>query len=44
MRLITVEGARPQCIKAAAVSQAIAVTVGSTRPIGEQILHTGRAF
>jgi UDP-GlcNAc3NAcA epimerase len=44
MRLITVVGARPQFIKAAAVSQAIAATAGSTRPIGEQILHTGQHF
>jgi len=42
MQLLTVVGARPQFIKAAAVSRAIAATQGSDRPIVEQILHTGQ--
>jgi UDP-GlcNAc3NAcA epimerase len=44
MQLLTVVGARPQFIKAAAVSRAIAATSGSDRPIVEQILHTGQHF
>lgn len=44
MFLLTVVGARPQFIKAAAVSRAIAATQGSERPIVEQILHTGQHF
>jgi len=44
MQLLTVVGARPQFIKAAAVSRAIAATQGSDRPIVEQILHTGQHF
>jgi UDP-GlcNAc3NAcA epimerase len=43
-RLLTVVGARPQFIKAAAVSRAIAATQFSERPIVEQILHTGQHF
>lgn len=44
MHLLTVVGARPQFIKAAAVSRAIAATQASDRPIVEQILHTGQHF
>ena len=44
MQLLTVVGARPQFIKAAAVSRAIAATQGCDRPIVEQILHTGQHF
>jgi len=44
MHLLTVVGARPQFIKAAAVSRAIAATHGSQQPIVEQILHTGQHF
>jgi UDP-GlcNAc3NAcA epimerase len=44
MQLLTVVGARPQFIKAAAVSRAIAATQGSQRPIVERILHTGQHF
>lgn len=41
MQIITVVGARPQFIKAAALSRAIADTAGS---IQERILHTGQHF
>jgi UDP-GlcNAc3NAcA epimerase len=41
MQLLTVVGARPQFIKAAAVSRAIASTGGAIR---EQILHTGQHY
>lgn len=44
MQLLTVVGARPQFIKAAAVSRAIAATEGGERPIVEKILHTGQHF
>lgn len=44
MKLITVVGARPQFIKAAAMSRAIADTGASDRPIREKILHTGQHF
>jgi len=44
MQLLTVVGARPQFIKAAAVSRAIAATQGCDQPIVEQILHTGQHF
>lgn len=44
MQLLTVVGARPQFIKAAAVSRAIAATQCSDRPIVEHILHTGQHF
>jgi len=44
MQLLTVVGARPQFIKAAAVSSAIAATQNGARPINEQILHTGQHF
>jgi len=44
LQLLTVVGARPQFIKAAAVSRAIAATQASDRPIVEQILHTGQHF
>jgi UDP-GlcNAc3NAcA epimerase len=41
MRLLTVVGARPQFIKAAALSRAITASDGA---IQEQILHTGQHF
>ena len=41
LQLLTVVGARPQFIKAAAVSRAIAATGGA---IQEQILHTGQHY
>jgi UDP-GlcNAc3NAcA epimerase len=41
MQLLTVVGARPQFIKAAALSRAIAATGGA---IKEQILHTGQHY
>lgn len=41
IRLLTVVGARPQFIKAAAVSRAIAASRGA---IQEQILHTGQHY
>lgn len=44
MQLITVVGARPQFIKAAAVSRAIQATATTDRPIRERILHTGQHF
>jgi UDP-GlcNAc3NAcA epimerase len=44
MQLLTVVGARPQFIKAAAVSRAISATQGSERSIVERILHTGQHF
>ena len=44
MELLTVVGARPQFIKAAAVSRAIQATAASDRPIRERILHTGQHF
>ena len=44
MQLITVVGARPQFIKAAAVSRAFQATAASDRPITERILHTGQHF
>ncbi|MFN5119041.1 MAG: non-hydrolyzing UDP-N-acetylglucosamine 2-epimerase [Cyanobacteriota bacterium] len=44
MQLITVVGARPQFIKAAAVSHAIRATQGSSEPIQERILHTGQHY
>lgn len=44
MQLITVVGARPQFIKAAAVSRAIVKTAASDRPITERILHTGQHY
>ena len=44
MQLFTVVGARPQFIKAAAVSRAIAATAASDRPITERILHTGQHY
>jgi len=44
MRLLTVVGARPQFIKAAAVSRAIAATAGCPQSIQEYILHTGQHF
>ena len=44
MQLLAVVGARPQFIKAAAVSRAIAETRGTGRQIMEQILHTGQHF
>jgi UDP-GlcNAc3NAcA epimerase len=44
MRLLTVVGARPQFIKAAALSRAIAASHSSSQPISEQILHTGQHF
>jgi len=44
MQLLTVVGARPQFIKAAAVSRALAATQGSEQPIRERIVHTGQHF
>ncbi|MBM5797559.1 MAG: UDP-N-acetyl glucosamine 2-epimerase, partial [Cyanobacteria bacterium K_Offshore_0m_m2_072] len=44
MQLLTVVGARPQFIKAAAVSRALAATQGSEQPINERIVHTGQHF
>ena len=44
MQLITVVGARPQFIKAAVVSRAIAATAASDRPVAERILHTGQHY
>ena len=44
MQLLTVVGARPQFIKAAAVSRALQATAASDRPITERILHTGQHF
>jgi len=44
MQLLTVVGARPQFIKAAAVSRAIAATAVTDRPISERILHTGQHY
>lgn len=42
MHLLTIIGARPQIIKAAAMSRAIAALPG--RPIRETILHTGQHY
>ena len=44
MQLITVVGARPQFIKAAAVSRAISATAGRQQPIVERLLHTGQHY
>jgi len=46
IRVITVVGARPQFIKAAAVSRAIAASnrAGGGPPIDEQIVHTGQHY
>lgn len=44
MQLITVVGARPQLIKAAAVSRAINATHKTSQPIQEHILHTGQHY
>ena len=44
MKLLTIVGARPQFIKAAAVSRALHATAASDRPIKERILHTGQHF
>lgn len=44
MELITVVGARPQFIKAAAVSRAISATWKTSQPIRERILHTGQHY
>jgi UDP-GlcNAc3NAcA epimerase len=44
MQLITVVGARPQFIKAAAVSQAIGACSSNYSPIDERILHTGQHY
>ena len=44
MQIITVVGARPQFIKAAAMSQALAATQAGPQPIQEKILHTGQHF
>lgn len=44
MNLITIVGARPQFIKAAAVSRAIHATQGTARPIHERMLHTGQHY
>lgn len=46
MRIVTVVGARPQFIKAAAVSRAIAAhnAAGRRPPIDERIVHTGQHY
>ena len=44
MELLTVVGARPQFIKAATLSRALAATQASDGAIQEQILHTGQHF
>jgi len=44
MQLVTVVGARPQFIKAAAVSRALAATQLGEQPIEERIVHTGQHF
>ena len=44
MQIITVVGARPQFIKAAAISQALAAIQAGPQPIQEKILHTGQHF
>lgn len=44
MKLITVVGARPQFIKAAAVSNAIHACSSGKSPIVEKILHTGQHY
>lgn len=44
MFLMTVVGARPQFIKAAAVSRAMSATQGTRQPIRELILHTGQHY
>ena len=44
MHLITVVGARPQFIKAAALSRAITSTHAGTQAIQEKILHTGQHY
>ena len=44
MNLITVVGARPQFIKAAALSRAFASTLTTSLPIHESILHTGQHY
>ena len=44
MQLITVVGARPQFIKAAALSRAITSTHAGPKAIQEKILHTGQHY
>ncbi|MCR4400028.1 MAG: UDP-N-acetylglucosamine 2-epimerase (non-hydrolyzing), partial [Syntrophomonadaceae bacterium] len=46
MRLLTVVGARPQFVKAATVSRAIAAhnSAGGVPPIAETIVHTGQHY
>ena len=44
MKLITVVGARPQFIKASAVSRAFINTLHDDIPIIEKILHTGQHY
>ncbi len=46
LRITTVVGARPQFVKAAAVSRAIAAhnAAGPDRPIEERIVHTGQHY
>ena len=44
MQIITVVGARPQFIKAAAISQALAAIQAGPQLIQEKILHTGQHF
>lgn len=45
LKLTTIVGARPQFIKAAAVSRAIAAhNAGAGRAIAEQIIHTGQHY
>lgn len=44
MELLTVVGARPQFIKAAALSRALASSQSGPVPIQERILHTGQHY
>ena len=46
VRVLTVVGARPQFVKAAAVSRAVAAhnAVGAARAVDEQIIHTGQHY
>lgn len=44
MNIITIIGARPQFIKAAAVSKAISDAAAAGMPIQERVLHTGQHY
>jgi UDP-GlcNAc3NAcA epimerase len=44
MKIITIIGARPQCIKAAMVSRAIMECHRGGEPVEERILHTGQHY